>query len=384
MNPNEKLPVLVTCSRGVATWLAAELTRLGFPAQGVMESGVRTSGSLNDCMQLNLELRLAHRVLLQVAECRARDANMLYAKLSGMPWSDWLHPVGHLCITSSVENETIRDSRFATLKTKDAIVDALTREHGQRPDSGSDRTGMVVHLHWSGEFATLYLDTSGEQLSRRGWRKFPLEAPMQETLAAACIAASGWKSDSSFVNPMCGSGTLAIEAALLALDRAPGLLRDNFGFMHLVGYDEAEWIKLRAAAAARKSAARPTIIATDIRPTALEAALENARLAGVADAIEFSVCDFRETKMPPAPGVIMLNPEYGVRMGDEEKLAPTYRAIGDFFKQKCAGYTGCVFTGSLPLAKEIGLRSRRRLTFFNGPIESRLLVFELYSGTRDP
>lgn len=384
MNPEEKFPVLVTCSRGVATWLATELTRLGFPALGVMESGVRISASLNDCMKINLESRLAHRVLLQVAECRARDANMLYEKLTRMPWADWLHETGHLCITSSVENITIRDNRFATLKAKDAIVDVLAREKGQRPDSGSDRTGMVVHLHWSGEFATLYLDTSGEQLSRRGYRKIPLDAPMQETLAAACIAASGWTGNTAFVNPMCGSGTLAIEAALIAQGRAAGILRENFGFMHLRGYDEAAWKKLRGDAKARPVAKAPTIIATDIKASAVEAAKENARLAGVADAIEFSVCDFEETKIPPAPGVMMLNPEYGVRMGDEAKLAPTYRAIGDFFKQKAAGYTGCVFTGSLVLAKEIGLRSKRRLTFFNGPIECRLLLFELYAGTRDP
>lgn len=384
MNPNERHPVLVTCARGVATWLADEIRQLGFAVSGAMEAGVRTQASLEECMRLNLELRTAHRVLLQIAELRARDAAMLYAKAAALPWSDWLHATGQLCITSSVENETIRDGRFASLKCKDAIVDALSREHGTRPDSGPDRTGMVVHLHWSGEFATLYLDTSGEPLSRRGYRKIPLDAPMQETLAAACIRASGWSGATPFVNPMCGSGTLAIEAALLALDRPAGALRRNFGFMHLRGFDERAWKQLLAAAVARPAPAAPKIVATDIRPAAIEAARQNAELAGVADAIEFQICDFRETPLAPPPGTVMLNPEYGVRMGDEQKLVPVYKAIGDFFKQRCSGYMGYVFTGNLKLAREVGLRSRRRLTFYNGALECRLLEFELYQGTRDP
>ncbi len=384
MDSNEKLPVLVTCARGVASWLADEIKQLGFPANGVMESGVRTTASLNDCMKLNLELRTGHRVLLQIAELRARDATMLYEKVVRLPWPDWIHPTGHLCITSSVENETIRDSRFANLKCKDAIVDAMVRDAGQRPDSGSDRTGMVVHLHWSGEFATLYLDTSGEPLSKRGYRKIPLEAPMQETLAAACIRASGWNGESSFVNPMCGSGTIAIEAALVALNRASGLTRGNFGFMHLKGFDGKLWQELFQNAKSRTTDRKTKIIATDNRPGAVEAAKMNAAAAGVADAIEFGVCDYRATKLPEPPGVIMLNPEYGVRMGDEAALAPLYKEIGDFFKQSCAGYFGYVFTGNLRLAREIGLRSKRRLTLYNGAIECRLLEFELYAGTRNP
>ena len=384
MDWNKKHPVLVTCSRGVSTWLAEEIRRLGFPAHGVMESGVRTEASLNECMRLNLELRSAHRVLFQIAELRARDAEGLYRVVAGLPWPDWLHSTGHLCITSSVENETIRDSRFANLKCKDAIVDTLARAAGERPDSGPDRTGMVVHLHWAGEFITLYLDTSGEPLSRRGYRLIPMDAPMQETLAAACILASGWSGETPFINPMCGSGTLAIEAALIAHHRAPGALRSNFGFQHLKGFDGAAWKEMLLEAKARTVVSAPKIIATDIQPAAVEAAKKNAAMAGVADLIEFGVCDFHDTPLCPPPGTVMLNPEYGVRMGDEEKLAPVYREIGDWFKQKCAGYMGCVFTGNLKLAREIGLRSKRRLTFYNGPIECRLLLFELYQGTRDP
>lgn len=384
LNTDETNPVLVTCARGVSAFLAEEIRLLGFPIDAVLEAGVRTAADLNGTMRLNLELRTAHRVLMQVAEVRARDAELLYRGIVRLPWFDWLHETGNLCVTSSVENETIRDSRFPTLKCKDAIVDSITSSCGRRPDSGSDRTGMVVHLHWSGEHATLYLDTSGEPLARRGYRLIPMEAPMQETLAAACLAAASWTGNAAFVNPMCGSGTLAIEAALAALGRAPGLLRQNFGFMHLKGYNEALWTNLLREARQRPDRPAPRILASDLRAGAVQAARKNAAAAGVEAAIEFSVGDFREVNIPPPPGVIMLNPEYGVRMGDEEKLAPTYRAIGDFFKAKCSGYMGYVFTGNLKLAREVGLRTKRRLTLYSGGIECRLLEFELYAGTRDP
>lgn len=384
MNNQSIFPIFVTAARGMAPLLATELRLLGLPAEIDGEAGVRTRGTPIDCMRMNLELRTAQRVLLEVARFAAADAGRLYTELIGLPWSDWLHATGKLCVTSSVDNETIRDSRFASLKTKDAICDALTRQAGRRPDSGPDRDDMVVHLHWKGDAATVFLDTSGDPLSRRGYRKFPLDAPMQETLAAACVIACDWQTSKPFLNPMCGSGTLAIEAALIARGTAPGLYRKNFGFMHLKSYQAADWQALLRTVRERAPRPVPQIVASDIRPKAVEAAKLNAEAAGVADAIEFVVCDFRETVLPTPPGVIMLNPEYGVRMGDEAKLAPVYRSIGDWFKKSCNGWMGCIFTANLKLAREVGLRSRRRHILYNGGLEGRLLEFELYEGTRNP
>jgi putative N6-adenine-specific DNA methylase len=384
MNNLTAFPVFVTAARGMAPLLATELRLLGFSAEIDGEAGVRTRGTLLDCMRMNLELRTAQRVLIEVARFAAADAGKLYSNLIGLPWSEWLHATGKLCVTSSVDNETIRDTRFASLKTKDAICDALTRQAGRRPDSGPDRDDMVVHLHWKGDAATVFLDTSGDPLSRRGYRLHPLDAPMQETLAAACVLACNWPTTTPFVNPMCGSGTLAIEAALLARGTPPSLFRKNFGFMHLKGYQNADWQALLRAARERPARATPKIVATDIRPKAIEAAKLNAEAAGVANAIEFAVCDFRETALPAEPGVIMLNPEYGVRMGDEAKLAPVYRSIGDWFKKSCNGWLGCIFTANLKLAREVGLRSRRRHILYNGGLEGRLLEFEMYEGTRNP
>jgi putative N6-adenine-specific DNA methylase len=211
----------------------------------------------------------------------------------------------------------------------------------------------------------------------------PLKAPMQETLSAAVVLATGWLGDGNFINPMCGSGTLAIEAALIALGRAPGLLRNNYGFMHLKGFDDSSWKALRRKIRAEaKDRMNGRIIATDTSQQAIEAGKKNAMTAGVERFIEFGVCDFSETPVPGGGGMVVLNPEYGERMGEIEKLTGVYRGIGDFFKKKCNGYTGYVFTGNLDLAKKVGLRTKRKILFYNGPIECRLLEYDLYEGSK--
>ena len=262
-------------------------------------------------------------------------------------------------------------------------MDRFREKTGRRPDSGNERSGVVVFLYWNQGDAKIYIDSSGESLSRRGYRKIPMAAPMAETLAAAVVSATGWTGEGNFINPMCGSGTLAIEAALWAQGRPPGLLRSNYGFMHLKGFDDEAWQKVRQEARVlpkRKFTGK--IIASDIRADAVEAARQNARTAGVEQLIEFAVCDFADTALPEGGGVVLFNPEYGERLGDETVLEPVYRRIGDFFKQKCMGYTGYVFTGNLVLGKKIGLRHSRRILFFNANIECRLLAFTLYAGTK--
>ncbi|MEK6672969.1 MAG: class I SAM-dependent RNA methyltransferase, partial [Nitrospirota bacterium] len=264
-----------------------------------------------------------------------------------------------------------------------AIVDRIKKKCGQRPDSGPEKDRAVVNLYWKNQDCSIYLDTSGEPLSRRNYRKIPMKAPMQETLAAAVILATGWRGSSHFINPMCGSGTLAIEAALIGLNRASGILRDNFGFMHLKGFDEPLWKGLRRQA---KKEAKMTmdcrIIATDSSRYAVEAARSNAAVAGVEHLIEFAVSEYSGTTIPDGGGVVIVNPEYGERMGKVKELESVYKGIGDFFKQKCGGYTGYIFTGNLNLAKKVGLRAKRRVQFFNGAIECRLLEYELYKGSR--
>ncbi len=379
----EKSKILVTCAKGIAPFLKNELLALGFPVLSETVAGVATEGTVQDTYRLNLLLRTGHRVLFLIRTFAASDADSLYRQLLEIPWEEYISEKGYVNVTSSVDNPTIRDSRYANVRCKDAIVDRIRERCGRRPDSGPAQDRVVVNLYWKDDGCSVYFDTSGEPLSRRGYRKIPMTAPMQETLAAAVIKAAGWNGGGHFINPMCGSGTLAVEAALAGLGRASGLLRDNFGFMHLKGFDASLWNELRARA--RKEAKKTLkcrIIATDIKSEAVEAARRNAATAGVEHLIEFGVCDFSGTPIPDGEGIVILNPEYGERMGKINELENVYKGIGDFFKQKCRGYKGYIFTGNPALAKKVGLKAKRRVPFFNGSIECRLLEYELYEGSR--
>ena len=379
---SEKSTILITCARGIPPVLGKELQSLSFPVLSEGEAVVETEGTLCDTILLNLSIRTGQRILYLLKAFPTRNTQDLYRAVSETAWEEILRADGYLSVTATGDTPAVNDSRFAAVKTKDAIVDRIRELKGRRPDSGPDRNAAVVHLHWAGERVWLYLDTSGEPLSRRGYRKIPLEAPMQETLAAAVLLTAGWKGEGNLVNPMCGSGTLAIEGALIALRRAPGLLRGNFGFMHIKGFDEAYYGEIRGRL--RKSAGRTLkgrVVATDIRPEAVEAARQNARTAGVDHLIDFHACDFRQTPVPEGNGVVILNPEYGERMGQINALEGVYGAIGDFFKKQCRGYRGYIFTGNRGLAKKVGLRTSRRIPFYNGAIECRLLEYEIYEGS---
>lgn len=379
----ESQPILITCPKRGAPYLADELKGLGFPVERMMDTGVFTEGSLEDCWRLNLQVRTGLRVLFQVAAFRAEDAEELYRNAWEFPWHRWIHQDGYLCIISSVQNPSIDNTQFARMKLKDAIVDQIRGETGNRPDSGPDQNKTVVFLFWRDSEVILYFDTSGRPLSNRGYRVHPWKAPVRETLAAAILAATRWDGESHFVNPMCGSGTLAIEAALLALGRPPGFLRDNFGFMHLLTFDEEKYGKVRDSIPKSSRKKLPfSLMASDVDPEAIAAAEHNAKLAGVDQLIDFRVADFRQLELPPAPGMILMNPEYGARMGEARALESLYRDIGDFFKQKASGYWAYVFTGNPRLGKRIGLRTSRKIEFYNGPIDCRLLEYELYAGTR--
>ena len=379
-----KNKILITCAKGITPFLREELLLLGFPITSETVAGLETEGTMDDTLRLNLLLRTGHRVLFLLRKFSAENAEDLYRAVSDIAWEEYIAGDGYICVTSSVDNPTIRTSLFANVKCKDAIVDRIKEKCGQRPDSGPEKDRAVVNLYWKGEDCSIYLDSSGEPLSKRNYRKIPMKAPMQETLAAAVIKATAWNGSGHFINPMCGSGTLAIEAALAGLNRASGIFRDNFGFMHLKGFNESLWRELRAQV--QKDAKKTLdcrIIATDISADAVEAAKSNAAAAGVERLIEFAVCDYSETAIPDGGGIVILNPEYGERMGQAKELESVYKGIGDFFKQKCQGYTGYIFTGNPALAKKVGLRAEKKVQFFNGAIECRLLEYALYKGSRN-
>jgi putative N6-adenine-specific DNA methylase len=340
---------------------------------------------MKDCIKLNLNLRCASQVLFSIKEFTAYNADELYKVLIDFEWEDIITVHSTFSITSNVDNETINNSLYANVKVKDAIVDRFRNKTGERPDSGPELDRAVIHLYWKETIAEIFVDTSGETLSKHGYRKIPGKAPMLESLAAATLLATNWDRKSPFINPMCGSGTLAIEALLLATNRKPVLLRMNYGFMHLVGYNEkmydTEFKKLEEQV---KEAEGLKVIATDISEDAIFVSKVNAGMAGVEEFIEFAVCDFEETPLPEnAGGIVMFNPEYGDRLGVEAELEITYARMGDFMKKKCKGYTGYIFTGNLELAKKIGLKPKRRIEFYTSKIDCRLLEYELYAGSRE-
>jgi 23S rRNA G2445 N2-methylase RlmL len=378
----QKTAIMITTARGLEKFLMEEVRTLGLPVTWAGISGVKTEGTLRDAMKLNLHLRTGHRVLFLLKQCLCRNPDELYRSAGEIAWETIVPADGYVSVVPNVVNKAVRDTRFAGLRCKDAIVDRIQRCKGSRPDSGPEQKGTVVNLFWRDTRCEIYLDTSGEPLTKRGYRKNPLGAPIQETLAAGVIMSSGWNGQTSFINPMCGSGTLAIEAALIAANRAPGLVRQSFGFKHTLLYDPLEWARLRGEAKDAVGTCKAKIIATDILPGAVAASVNNAKTAGVERLIEFNVCDFAETVIPEGNGIVMVNPEYGVRMGKEKELALIYRRIGDFFKKKCQGYTGYVFTGTSALAGQVGLKSKRRSVFFSGSLECRLYEYDLYGKTK--
>ena len=378
-----KSRIVITCAKGITPILKEEVLSLGLPILSEGIADVETEGTMEDAIKLDLFLRTGQRVLFLLKEFDAKRPDELYEKISRIEWETIIPEDGYLCVTSSVETPEIKDSRFANLKSKDAIVDRMNAKCGRRPDSGPKRDRTVIHLYWKERRCQIYVDTSGEPLSKRGYRRIPLKAPMQETLAAAVILATNWKGDGNLINPMCGSGTLAVEAAMIGLNKAPGLLRNNYGFMHLKGFDKSSWKLLRKkATAVAKKGLNGRMIATDISREAIEAAERNAMTAGVAHLMDFRLCDYAETPIPEGSGIVVLNPEYGERLGEIKKLEEVYKGIGDFFKKRCQGYKGYIFTGNLDLAKKVGLKTKRRIPFFNSNIECRLLEYDLYEGSR--
>ncbi|MBB6328043.1 putative N6-adenine-specific DNA methylase [Algoriphagus iocasae] len=376
--------VFITCKDRFATYLEKEVRELGFVPESVSRTGIELKASLEECMDLNLHLRTASQVLFEIKSFYLQNSDDIYRKIKAIAWEEFLDVDGYFSVSSVVDNESINNPMFVNVRVKDAIVDRFREKSGRRPDSGSDYQGLVLQLYWKGTQASMYINTSGETIAKHGYRKIPGKAPMLEALAAASIFATEWNTRVPFVNPMCGSGTLAIEAAMLATKRYPGLYRDNYSFQYILGYQEEAFLaKKRKLENKIMEVPEVKIIASDISLQAIAYAKENAIVAGVDHMIDFQVCDFAETEIPEKPrGVVIFNPEYGQRLGESLELEETYKRMGDYMKQKCAGYRGYIFTGNMELAKKVGLKASRRIEFWNGKIDCRLLKYDLYAGKK--
>jgi 23S rRNA G2445 N2-methylase RlmL len=381
---NQQQKIFVSCNRRINVFLAKETEALGYKDIQIANTGVALQGTMHDCIRLNLNLRCASQVLIELSNFVCDSPDDLYKGAAKIDWTTLIKPSTYFSITSNVFHPSINNNLFANVVVKDAIVDCFNNKLDTRPDSGPLKEEAVFHLHWADDNAILYLDTSGETLAKHGYRKIPGRAPMLESLAAATLLATEWDAQSTFINPMCGSGTVAIEAALIATNRRPGLLRDNYSFMHFINYQkdvyEMEMQKLKDLIVPELNF---KIVATDLSRKAVEIAQTNAEYAEVDQYIHFEVGDFTKTPISlQKKGIVFMNPEYGERLGEIEELEETYATIGDFLKQCCKGYTAYIFTGNLDLAKRVGLKASRRFEFYNGKIDCRLLKYELYEGSR--
>ena len=394
---DKNYPIIISCAKELSRWTEVEVRELGYTPIEVTENTVVVRGDMRDVMKLNLKLRTAHRVLVPLLRADCRNIRDLYYLAKSIDWENLIEADGYFSVSSIVHNYTIRDTRIPSLYTKDAIADRMRERCQRRPDSGGENKGSAVFVYWERNEVIIYLDTSGEPLSKRGYRKIPGSAPMQETLAAACLMAMHWDKKSPFLSPMCGSGTPAIEAAMMALNKAPGALKGHFAFQSIKGYSriipgetapriaprqhigaspEQIWKEIVLDAKNEEvTEGIPKIIATDISPEAVENAHTNAIAAGVAPYIEFKDCDFAETPIPQDKGCIFFNPEYGIRLGTVEELAPIYERIGTFMNEKCAGWTGGLITGNPDLARLVNLYYKTRVPFFNGPSDCRLFIY---------
>ena len=381
---HNKSKVIITCNKRLSPYLQDEVTALGYTIERAFQTGVELNITLTECIKLNLNLRCASQILYSIKSFKAITPDDLYNEIKNIEWEELIDFSGYFSVTSNVDNPNITTPLFANLKVKDAIVDRMKEKKGIRPNSGSDANKAVVHLYWKDADADVFMDTSGETLAKHGYRKIPGKAPMLEALASGVIYATKWDRKSPFINPMCGSGTLAIEAALIATNRAPGLYRMNYGFIHILGYEEeAFFAERRILKDQVVKSIDFKIIASDLSEDAVEVTRRNAKTAGVDTLIEFEVCDFELTPVPEdGKGAVVFNPEYGERLGVHSKLEQTYKRMGDYMKTNCKGYSGYIFTGNPDLAKKIGLKASRKLEFYNGKLDCRLLEYELYDGSR--
>ena len=378
------LRLVATCALGLEEILEGELERLG--AQGCRrERGAVTfSGDWNDVLRTNWWLRTANRILVELAawdgssaEALERGAGRLVESSrnwEGLQAAELFDPVRSFAIRATTARSRLRDTRWVGLKTKDGIVDAQRRRFGRRASVDRQDPDLQLRVWLSRDRATLLLDTSGDSLDRRGYRVTTSEAPVRESLAAACILASGWNGQGPVVDPMCGSGTLLAEAAAIALELPPGRLRQRWAFERLPGFDRAAWETLRGRVPSVGESG-PRLFGVDLSPDAIEAARANLERAGLAEVSSLEVGDAYSFQPPAGPGLLAVNPAYGERLEENRDQWPR---LGDLMKQQYKGWQAVVLAGGEGLGKHIGLRPKRRIPVRNGPLDARILLFDLY------
>jgi len=360
--------------------LADELTALDASDIHATDGGVAFGGEWRLAYRANLESRVASRVLWQIGHARYRSEDDIYRAALALRWPQWFDVECTIRVNVSAIKSPLKSLDYATLKIKDAVCDRFRDATGRRPDVDTHAPDVRIHAFLTADTATFYLDTSGEALFKRGWRQEAGEAPLRENLAAGILKLTGWQPGTPLYDPMCGSGTFLIEAAMIALDIAPGARR-GFGFEKLRDFDRAAWQQLLDAAKAREHQPEAlAIFGSDLYGDALKTARANLATLGLENAVSLKQVNVLEASPPAASGILIANPPYGVRLEDAA-LAGFYPKLGDALKQRFAGWTAYLFTADLRLAKLIGLKPSKRTPLYNGALECRLFEFQIAAGS---
>lgn len=368
------------CPRGLEHVLEQELTHLGIQVNGRTEGGVSFTGSLETLYRANLESRIAGRILLEIAHVPYRNEQEVYAAAVALPWPQWFSSSRTIKVKVSARQCPLKSLDFVTLRVKDAICDVFMRKTKTRPSVDTQRPDIRIDVFLDPTHATMYLDTSGEPLFKRGFRRSTVEAPLRENLAAGILQLAGWTADQPLLDPLCGSGTIPLEAAMMARKIAPGLGR-HFAFENLLNFDRALWTRLTEQSRSTQLPKSPVpIAASDKDPHAIEIARQHLRLAGVEQDIQLTQQDIFDVTPPQEPGIVVMNPPYGIRLGTQSDLDEFYPRLGTWLKTRCPGRRVYLFTGDLRAPKLIGLAPSKRTPLFNGPLECRLYEFLIVQG----
>jgi putative N6-adenine-specific DNA methylase len=369
-----------TCPRGLEQLLAAELQELGAEKVLAVGGGVQFSGDFLVCYRTNLESRIASRVLWQVAATHYRNEDDIYRATYTLPWNDWFEPSLSIRVDVSAIKSPLTSLNFVTLKIKDAACDKIRRLSGRRPDVNTRQPDIPIQGHLTDRDFTLYLDTTGNPLFKRGNRVAAVEAPLRENLAAGILRLAGWVPGIPLLDPMCGSGTFLLEAAQMAIDIAPGLGR-RFAFEKLKNFDRRRWEALLQQSADRQKPSVPlAIYGSDRSGSALKSARINLAAAGLDRIVSLKQADVLEISAPAKEGIIVTNPPYGVRLGEQQELAQFYPKLGDALKKKFSGWRAYLLSADMRLPKLIHLAASKRTPLFNGALECRLFEYRMVEG----
>lgn len=369
------------CPRGLEQVLVAELSGLGGSDIRAVEGGVGFAGDLSTCYRVNLHSRIASRVLARVGDWECQTEEHVYQRVGTLRWRDYFDPSLSIRVNVSAIASPLRSLDFITLRIKDAVCDRFRADTGSRPSVNTNAPDVRIHAFFEATCFTLYLDTSGDPLFKRGWRRSQGEAPLRENLAAGLLALSGWQPEAPLLDPMCGGATLLVEAAMSAMRVAPGRARE-FAFQRLRNFDEALWTSTQAAAQAEQlPGVELKLFGADLYGEQLKLARANLASAGLVDRVTLKQANVLELPAPAESGVIITNPPYGVRLGEQNDLAAFYPELGDALKARYAGWRAWIFTGDLRLPKLIGLKPARRIPLYNGALECRLYGFDLVAGS---